>query len=115
MAETERAAAKRRGHDLFDPIAERYVAHDGVDIGPIFGSEGLRIRGKIFAFLSFDGQLIVKVPAERANELVETTPARRMVMREREMKEWLFFEQTDAALWPAAVDEAFAYVDRITP
>ena len=57
----------------------------------------------------------MKVPAERANELIATTPARRMVMREREMKEWLFFEQTDAALWPAAVDEAFAYVDRITP
>ncbi len=65
MAASDRAArdeARRRAHDLFDPIAERWLQIDGVDIGRMFGSEGLRIRGKIFAFVGFDGDLMLKLP-----------------------------------------------------
>jgi hypothetical protein len=28
----------------------------------MFGSEGLRIRGKVFAFVGFAGGLVVKIP-----------------------------------------------------
>ena len=61
-------AAQVRAHELFDPIAEGYLSRDGVDIGPMFGSEGLRIRGKVFAFVGYRGSLVVKVPEARADE-----------------------------------------------
>ena len=53
------AAAVERAHAIFDPIADGYLERTGVDIGPMFGSEGLRIRGKVFAFVSYRGALVV--------------------------------------------------------
>ena len=42
----------------------------------MFGSEGLRIRGKVFAFIASGGELLVKVPEARADELVAAGTAR---------------------------------------
>lgn len=44
----------------------------------MFGSEGLRVNDKFFAFLGADGQLIVKVPAVQAAALVANGEADRM-------------------------------------
>ncbi len=104
-----------RAHAIFDPIAAEYLARPGVDIGPMFGTEGLRIRGKIFAFVGYLGGLVVKVPAARADEIVAAGTAERMTMRERTMREWLFVERGEHEQWPALIAEAFAYVDEITP
>lgn len=104
-----------RAHAIFDPIAAEYLARPGVDIGPMFGSEGLRIRGKIFAFVGYLNGLVVKVPEGRANEIVATGTAERMTMRERTMREWLFVGRDEHEHWRALIAEAFAYVDEITP
>lgn len=105
----------RRGHELFGPIAAPFLERDDVDPGWIFGSEGLRVRGKIFAFLGHEGDLVVKVPRERADALVTDHGARRLRTGTREMKEWVVLEQRQAELWAPATEEAFAYLDRITP
>ena len=55
----------------------------------MFGSEGLRVRGKVFAFVSSQGALTLKLPAERVDELDGARALERMVMRERPMREWL--------------------------
>jgi hypothetical protein len=115
MSGTERDAAKRRGKALFARIAAEYLPHEGVDMGPMFGSEGLRVRGKVFAFIGFDGDLIIKVPADRAAEWAATSGASRMVMNGRELREWLTLPQQESATWPHAIAEAYAYLDRITP
>jgi len=80
---TKDAAALARGHEIFDPIAQTYLGRDGVDIGRMFASEGLRIRGKNFAFLGFEGDLMLKLPAARTTELVDAGDAERVVMRGR--------------------------------
>ena len=108
-------AAQARAHEIFDPIATAYLAWDGVDIGPMFGSEGLRVRGKVFAFVGSRGRLVVKVPEDRADEIVAAGLADRMEMRGRAMREWLVVEPAEAEHWQALTAEAFAYVDRITP
>lgn len=107
--------ATRRAHEIFDPIAADYLGRPGVDIGPMFGSEGLRIRGKVFAFVGYRGGLVVKVPEARAADLVATGDVERMVMRERPMREWLLVDAEHAPLWPGLVAEAFAYIDELTP
>jgi TfoX/Sxy family transcriptional regulator of competence genes len=109
------AEAVARGHEIFDPIAERYLEMPDVDMGRMFASEGLRIRGKIFSLISFDGQLMLKLPAARTVELVEAGDAERVEMAGRAMREWVFVPADKAALWDPLVGEAFAYLDEITP
>jgi hypothetical protein len=52
----------RTPDEIFDEVASRYLQREGVDIGPMFGSAGLRIRGKVFAFQGYQGGLIAKLP-----------------------------------------------------
>ncbi|HWI31835.1 MAG TPA: TfoX/Sxy family protein [Microbacterium sp.] len=104
------------GHELFDPLAETYLGRPGVDIGRMFGTEGLRVRGKVFAFVGSGGGLIVKVPEARAAELSDSGVAPRMVMRGREMREWVTVApEAGLDAWAALMAEAFAYLDEITP
>ncbi|WEK13289.1 MAG: hypothetical protein P0Y48_12630 [Candidatus Microbacterium phytovorans] len=100
--------------ELFDALAAAHLRREGVDIGPMFGSEGLRIRGKIFAFRVKSG-IIAKLPEARVTELDATGRAERMIMRERAMREWVLVPDASADLWEGVVDEAFAFVDSITP
>ena len=100
--------------ELYDDLAAVHLARDGVDIGPMFGSEGLRIRGKVFAFRVKRG-IIAKLPEERVSELDAAGRAERMIMRERAMREWVFVPDAASDLWETVIDEAFAFVDRITP
>ena len=107
--------AVARSYAIFDPIAQELLGRDGVDIGPMFGSEGLRIRGKVFAFIASGGELLVKVPEARADELVAAGTAARMVMRERTMREWVTVDSGAPEHWASLIAESFAYVDELTP
>src|SRR5262245_3722488 len=105
-------AERERAHAIFDPLAEDYLKRDGVDIGAMFGSEGLRIRGKV---LGFAGGLVVKVPEARADEVEASGVASRMEMRGRPAREWLVVPTSSADQWEPLMAEAFAYLDEITP
>ena len=107
--------AVAHAHGIFDPIAQEFLDRDDVDIGPMFGSEGLRVRGKVFAFVASGGELLIKVPEARADELVAAGTAERMVMRERTMREWVVVDPGAPDQWPSLIGEAFAYLDEITP
>ncbi|GAB2849270.1 hypothetical protein GCM10027024_26170 [Microbacterium insulae] len=109
------AAAIARAHEIFDPLAADYLARPGVDIGPMFGSEGLRIRGKVFGFVGYRGSMVVKLPAARVDELDGVDGMERMVMRERAMKEWMLVPPEAADRWGPLLAEGFAFVDAITP
>lgn len=104
-----------RAHDVFDPIAAAHFARPDVDMGRMFGTEGLRVRGKVYAFVAHEGDLIVKVSQSRADELAATGEAARMVMRGRELREWVTVPVGDSARWADLIDEAHAFVDEITP
>ena len=108
-------AERERAHAIFDPIAEDYLQRDGVDIGAMFGSEGLRVRGKVFAFVGWKGSLVVKVPADRADELEAEGTAARMEMRGRPAREWVVVPTSTPEAWAPLMGEAFVYLDEITP
>lgn len=107
-------AAMSRAHEHFDPIAQRELALPDVDMGRMFSTDGLRIRGKVFAFVSHDGTLIVKLPQARIDGLIASGGAARMTMRGREMREWATVDIADAATWPALVAEAREFVASLT-
>ncbi|MFJ6651634.1 MmcQ/YjbR family DNA-binding protein [Microbacterium sp. NPDC091313] len=113
MVDRERMAA---AHELFDPIARDHLALADVDMGRMFGTEGLRVRGKVYAFVGHDGDLIVKVHAARVADLVDSDGAQPMVMRGRPMREWVTVgPDAGATRWAELIDEARAFVDSLTP
>lgn len=105
------------GHARLERFADAYLARPDVDWGRMFGTIGLRVRGKIFAVaVHDDGGLMVKIPEARATEREDAGEVTRMVMRGREMREWVV-APLDApdALWESLLAEAYAYLDEITP
>jgi TfoX/Sxy family transcriptional regulator of competence genes len=96
-------------------LAGSYLAHDGVTWGRMFSSTGLGVRGKIFAVVNHAGNLMVKVPEARVDELEAAGSAIRMVMRGREMREWVeMAPDRGEDAWSALLGEAFEYVNSIT-
>ncbi len=73
-------------------------------------SEGLKVGGKLFAFLVRDG-LGIKLPAERRAELVAegvATPMR--TGTNRPMREWVRVEPDATDHWRPLAEEARAFV-----
>ena len=94
----------------FDAATERFIDQPGVVAGRLMSSQGLKVKGKIFAIL-VDDRLVVKLPRPRVVELVEAGTARPFETAPgRVMKEWATFGTDDVAAWTDLVDESYAYV-----
>ena len=89
--------------EAFEKLARGLLAAPGLTTGRMFGSEGLKINGKVFA-MNVKGDFVVKLPAGRCSSLVEQGHARPFDPGHgRLMKEWV-------ALKPADEEECAAYV-----
>jgi TfoX/Sxy family transcriptional regulator of competence genes len=77
-----------------------------------FGRSGLYVHGKLFAFLSYKKQLIVKVPRERVNELVARGDGARWNPRRdgRVLKEWIVLKPSSKLEWLPLAKEAKDFV-----
>jgi hypothetical protein len=98
---------------LFDQAAERLVAEDAaLERGRIFHSTGLKVQpsGKFCAFVS-KGELVVKLPAGRVQELLDTGAGRPFdAGKGRPMKEWVRLRPADVAACAEFVAEARRFV-----
>lgn len=104
----ERARAVERLADVGSDL----LAQPDVAMTRMFGSEALSVRGKLFAFASTAGDLVVKLSEQRVDELGLDN----MVMRGRPMREWAVVPfDAGEARWRAILDEAHGFVDEITP
>src|SRR6187200_1495566 len=103
---------RTRGRERLAEVASDLTTRSDVGVGRMFGSEGYSVRGKLFAFVSSDGRLVVKLPVERIDELELDN----MVMHGSPMREWAAVPYDEgAARWGAITVEAHAFVDSITP
>lgn len=76
------------GEKLFTTLASFYAAtHTHVDRAMMFGFDCLRVKGKVFAKLH-NGNLVMKLPADRITALVDSDQVRSYEHRGRLMKEW---------------------------
>ncbi|MDI2129029.1 hypothetical protein [Yinghuangia seranimata] len=101
---------------LLDRVAEDYEGEPDVVFGTMFASPGLRTGGKIFAFLGHKGELIVKLPREQVERLVEAGTAEQVTMGTRTMREWIGVPPQDndaetLELWRKVAADAYEYVD----
>ena len=101
------------GNERFERLAERFRSDARVSEGTGFGaSPGLRVGGKIFAMLAH-GELVVKLPRARVDELVAAGAGERFDPGHgRVMKEWIAVPDAAGADWEALAGEGFEYVGR---
>jgi hypothetical protein len=74
---------------MFDRVVQDFASDPEVEHGTMFRSPGLRVGGKIFAFLGHDARLIVKLPRARVLELIAAGVAHEVTMGTRSMREWI--------------------------
>ena len=106
---TDQMAAARA---LFDDLAVDHLGRPHVTMGRMFASEGLAVRGKIFAFVGRDGRLILKLPRARAEELNDAGATEPVVLGGRTMREWVGVPLPDPppGPWGGLMEEAHTYV-----
>ncbi|HVH15338.1 MAG TPA: hypothetical protein VNA15_06435 [Candidatus Angelobacter sp.] len=77
-----------------------------------FGSNGLRINGRVFAMLSAEKRLIVKLPRERVDALINAGEGERYDPRRngRVMREWIVMKPSSKAIWLQLAREALDFV-----
>ena len=78
----------------FQPVVAAFAKDQSVTHGGKgFGSSGLKVNGKLFAFVSSKGQFVVKLPKLRVEELVRAGKAEHFDPGHgRRMKEWAAIE-----------------------
>ncbi|MRX42159.1 hypothetical protein [Agromyces kandeliae] len=103
--------ARTRGRERLADAAADLIDRADVSVGRMFGSEGYSVRGKLFAFVAADGDLVVKLPEARIAELALAP----MVMRGRPMREWAIVPFARDGEWAAITGEALDFVDEISP
>jgi len=97
--------------ELFDEVAASQLGEPDVSEAQMFGAPGLKTGGKFFVTL-FRGELSVKLPKERVDELVASGVGSPFEpMEGRAMKEWLALApEAGADRWKAHAVEARAFV-----
>ena len=105
-------AERERAVERLAQVGSDLLERPDVAMTHMFASEGLGVRGTLFAFASTAGDLVVKLDEQRVDEL----GLDHMVMRGRPMREWAVvpFDQGEER-WRSIVGEAYAFVDAIAP
>jgi hypothetical protein len=99
---------------LFDEMAEEHLQLPEVTMGPILQNQGLKVNGKVFAFLKGD-RLVVKIPAQQAATLVESGEGEAFESGGRTMREWVTVGAPVGGdkpkRWQVLTSDARRYVD----
>ena len=109
---TSRSDLKLTCEERYEELVESFLQWPEVSQeGKGFGSQALKVKGKIFAMLNRD-HLIVKLPKARAAELVATGEGEQFDPRRNGhlMKEWLVLSPTSDLDWHSLANEAKEFV-----
>jgi TfoX/Sxy family transcriptional regulator of competence genes len=95
---------------LFDEVADRLLAEDPeLTPGRMFSAEGLKTAGRFFAMVS-KGDLVVKLPEDRVDELVAAEGGAPFEVGARRMREWIRLRPESAEACASYVTEARDFV-----
>jgi hypothetical protein len=97
--------------DLFWAVSAAALAHDDVSTGTMMGFPCLRIRGAFFASRDHrSGDLIVKLPRERVEQLTEAGTGKPFTPAGRTFREWVQIDDRDEDRWGELIEEARIFV-----
>jgi len=95
---------------LFWELAEPLLAN-GAEKSTMMGHPCLRIDGDFFASMERNtGDLIVKLAADRVNEMIEAGTAEPFAPAGRRFKEWALITTRNEAQWEALLTDAMTFV-----
>jgi hypothetical protein len=95
------------GEQLFWSLAEVLYADPAVTRSTMMGYPCLRANGTFFACVERGtGNLIVKLRAERVNEIVAAGTGLPFAPNGKVFREWVAFPTPDEEAWSALLDEA---------
>lgn len=110
MADADEQSGTPVDDELFWELAEPLLAN-GAERSTMMGHPCLRIDGDFFASLERrTGDLIVKLPAERVNELIDAGQAEPFAPAGRRFKEWALITDRDEARWQQLLNDAITFV-----
>ena len=116
---TERRLRRSAAQQLFDELAHDYLNQPGVNRARMFGSEGLRLDTKFFAFIGREGQLIIKLPAAQANALVSAGEGSAVRAGRNTTREWVGVpaapHRHGAEPWRNLIADAYGYATTLMP
>ena len=96
---------------LFWELAVPLLASGEAEEGTLMGFPCLRTKGTFFAsFEHRTGDLIVKIPASRVDELMADGTGLPFAPAGRRFREWVQIPGRDPDLWEALLEEARAFV-----
>ena len=94
--------------DLVAPL----LATDGVEEGTLMGMPCLRLEGSFFGTCDRrTGDLIVKLPRERVDELIDDGVGQPFAPAGRVFKEWVLVSERDERAWDDLLDEALRFAE----
>lgn len=95
---------------LFWELAEPLLEEPPVTRSTMMGFACLRYEGRFFASVDRDSMdLVVKLPAERVEGLIESGQGTVFAPNRRVFREWVAVPAPDRELWTRLLDEARAY------
>lgn len=114
----QRRIRRKSAQQLFDTLAIYFLTLPRVNRGSMFGSNGLRIDTKFFAFIGRDGQLVIKLPAAQAAALVSAGEASPIRAGRNITREWIGVpcpaDHTRPEQWQGLLSDAYHYAASLT-
>jgi hypothetical protein len=102
------------GEERFWDLAEPLLARPGITRSTMMGYPCLRLRGQFFASTDRStGDLLVKLPAPRVDQLVGAGHAEPFAPAGRPFREWAAVPYARARTWKRLLDEAHDFVDTL--
>ena len=115
MAEADQARARRaEAQRQFDLLALGFHDRPDVSRGPMFGSSGLRVGDRFFAFVGREGRLVVKLAPAQAAGLVSAGEAAPVRAGRNRTRAWVAVPFSDdpegAERWRRLLADAYAHL-----
>lgn len=96
---------------FFWNVAENYLKQKNIEKSTMMGFPCLRVNGDFFASCDREkGNLIVKLPKDRVQELISSGVGQEFSPNGRTFKEWMAVELREEKLWHELIDEALGFV-----
>ncbi len=98
---------------LFWDLATPMLINGEAEEGTLMGFKCLRVQGNFFASLERENKgLIVKLPREQVQSLIDSGLGKPFAPNGRVFKEWVLLPIADREVWQAILNEAREFVMR---
>lgn len=99
--------------DFFWTLAKDFLSQDDVTEGSLMGFPCLRHKGQFFGTCDHrSGDLIVKLPRDRVQELISENRGLPFAPAGRTFKEWVLVKERDERVWVDLLREGQSFAEK---